>query len=77
MNDNIMYDALIAQFEAQRLSAVATLSIYFNNPAGIGEHPQHIEEMMKLTRTLAEADNCIKTLNATFLQDSVDVQLND
>jgi methylaspartate ammonia-lyase len=61
-----MYDALKAQFEAQRQMALATLTIYFTNPVGIGEHPQHIEEMMTLTRTLAEAMDCLQTLKETF-----------
>ena len=36
------------------------------NPVGIGEHPQHIEEMMTLTRSLAEAEDCLSTLITTF-----------
>lgn len=63
---NIMYEALKAQFEAQRQLALATLTVYLTNPVGIGEHPQHIEEMVKMTRSLAEANDCIETLKATF-----------
>jgi len=63
---NIMYEALKAQFEAQRQLALATLTVYFTNPVGIGEHPQHIEEMVKMTRILAEANDCIATLKETF-----------
>jgi hypothetical protein len=63
---NIMYEALKAQFEAQRQLALATLTIYFTNPVGIGEHPQHIEEMMTLTRSLAEANDCLQNLKETF-----------
>tara|TARA_B100000780_G_scaffold117497_1_gene82444 strand:- start:1319 stop:1546 length:228 start_codon:yes stop_codon:yes gene_type:complete len=66
MNKNIIYDALKAQFEAQRQLALATLTIYMTNPVGIGEHPQHIEEMEKLTRSLAEADDCLETLKRNF-----------
>ncbi len=63
---NVMYDALKAQFEAQKQKALATLTIYLTNPVGIGEHPQHIDEMMTLTRSLAEAQDCINTLENTF-----------
>lgn len=63
---NIMYEALKAQFEAQRQLALATLTVYFTNPVGIGEHPQLIEEMVKMTRVLAEANDCIETLKETF-----------
>ena len=65
-NKNVIYDALKAQFEAQKQKALATLTIYLTNPVGIGEHPQHIEEMMTLTRSLAEAEDCLSTLNKTF-----------
>ena len=66
MNKNIIYDALKSQFEAQKQLALATLTIYMTNPVGIGEHPQHIEEMMTLTRSLAEAEDCLSTLITTF-----------
>jgi hypothetical protein len=42
------------------------MTIYLTNPVGIGEHPQHIEEMMTLTRSLAEAEDCLSTLERTF-----------
>jgi len=63
---NVIYDALKAQFEAQKQKALATLTIYLTNPVGIGEHPQHIDEMMTLTRSLAEANDCIQTLENAF-----------
>jgi methylaspartate ammonia-lyase len=66
MNKNIIYDALKSQFEAQKQLALAPLTIYMTNPVGIGEHPQHIEEMMTLTRSLAEAEDCLSTLITTF-----------
>ena len=66
MNKNVIYDALKTQFEAKRQKALATLTIYFTNPVGIGEHPQHIEEMIKLTQELADAEGCIETLKNNF-----------
>lgn len=63
---NIIYEALKSQFVAQKQKALATLTIYLTNPVGIGEHPQHIDEMVTLTRTLAEAIDCIETLEKTF-----------
>ena len=65
-NKNVIYDALKAQFEAQRAKALATLTIYLTNPVGIGEHPQHIEEMEIIARSLAEAEDVISTLERTF-----------
>ena len=66
INKNIIYDALKAQFEAKRQKALATLTIYLTNPVGIGEHPQHLDEMVKLAEQLAEADDVVKTLEKTF-----------
>ena len=65
-NKNIIYDALKAQFEAKKQKALATLTIYLTNPVGIGEHPQHLDEMVKLAEELAEADDVVKTLERTF-----------
>ena len=66
INKNIIYDALKAQFEAKKQKALATLTIYLTNPVGIGEHPQHLDEMVKLAEDLTEADDVIKTLERTF-----------
>jgi|TARA_Y100000385_G_C12686003_1_gene464239 hypothetical protein len=65
-NNNVIYDALKSQFEAQKQKALATLTIYLTNPVGIGEHPQHIEEMETMARSLAEAEDVLETLKRTF-----------
>ena len=41
-------DALEARYEAQISEADATVKIYLENSVGIGEHPQHIDEVDKL-----------------------------
>ena len=41
-------DALIDRYNAQISEAKATLEIYLNKSVGIGEHPQHIDEVDKL-----------------------------
>lgn len=63
---NALYEALKAQFEAQKQKAKATLTVYLTNPVGIGEHPQIIDEMVEQTRSLAEAEDCLERLAATF-----------
>lgn len=62
--------ALRAKYEAQRLEALATLEIYTNNSVGIGEHPQVIEEMDKLVRTIADADSYLETLKSIFVDNT-------
>lgn len=63
---NLKIEALKARYNAQRLEAIATMDVYFNNPVGIGEHPQIIDEMDKLLRKIADADGCLATLDVTF-----------
>ena len=47
--------ALHAKYEADIATADATVNIYLDNPVGIGEHPQHLEEIDKLLAKIAEA----------------------
>lgn len=55
-----MLDALTKRYEAQIAEAEATIEIYLNNSVGIGEHPQHIEELDKLFGKIAEAEDKLK-----------------
>jgi hypothetical protein len=59
---DILKKALISRYESQRDEALATLEVYYNNPAGIGEHPQVIDEMSKQVETLANAEDCLEQL---------------
>ena len=42
------------------------LTIYFDNPVAIGEHPQHIAELDKLNDQLANAEEKLITLRKHF-----------
>ena len=55
-------NALEAKYEAQVAEAHATIKIYLENPVGIGEHPQHIDEIDKQLQKIAEADEKLKAL---------------
>jgi|TARA_B100001248_G_C27338884_1_gene435225 hypothetical protein len=66
---SLKVDALRAHFQASKLEAIATLEVYIKNAAGIGEHPQIIEEMVKLTEQVANANDCLETLDEIFIQD--------
>jgi hypothetical protein len=57
-----MVDALTYKYESEIAEAEATLWIYFNNPVGIGEHPQHLEEMDKFLEKMANAKDKLETL---------------
>ena len=43
-----MLNALRLKYEAEIEHAKTTMMIYLNSSVGIGEHPQHLEEMDKL-----------------------------
>ena len=55
-------DALAAKYEADIAHADATLKIYLENSVGIGEHPQHLEEIDKLFDKIATAQERLEVL---------------
>jgi len=57
-----MIDALSLKYESEIAEAEATLMIYFSNPVGIGEHPQHLEEMDKYVEQMANAIDKLERL---------------
>ena len=56
--------ALEDKYQAQISEADATIKIYLDNSVGIGEHPQHIEEIDKLLQKIVDAQEKIKELQA-------------
>mgnify|MGYP003119805317 FL=1 len=58
--------ALLAEAEAQETKAVANLNNYLNNPAGIGEHPDIVEECSKLVKQIAEARELKETVKSLW-----------
>ena len=57
-------EALEAKYNAQIAEADATIKIYLNHSVGIGEHPQHIEEIDKQLQKIVDAAEKIKELQA-------------
>ena len=47
-SNTLLYKALKDKYVAQISEAEATMDIYIEKAVGIGEHPQHVEEMDKL-----------------------------
>ena len=58
----VILDALEKRYEAKICEAEATIKIYFNNSVGIGEHPQHIDEVDKLIEKIAHAEEKLQIL---------------
>ena len=56
-------NALRARYEAEIAEADATANIYLDNSVGIGEHPQHIDEVNKLIDKIAQAKEKLDVLD--------------
>ena len=61
---NAILDALEARYDAQIAEADATIKIYLENSVGIGEHPQHLEEIDKQLQKIVDAQEKLKELQA-------------
>jgi len=58
----VIIEALEKRYKAQIAEADATIKIYLEKSVGIGEHPQHIDEVDKLITKVAEAEEKLKAL---------------
>ena len=58
----VIVEALEKRYEAQLAEADATLKIYLENSVGIGEHPQHVDEVDKLISKVAQAEENLRVL---------------
>ena len=54
--------ALEDKYNAKISEADATIKIYLERPVGIGEHPQHLEEIDKLLQNIVDAQEKINEL---------------
>ena len=62
MSKTTMMSALRARYEADIAEADVTINIYLKSSVGIGEHPQHLEEIDKLLSKIADAKDKIEAL---------------
>ena len=61
-----LVQALKTKYDADYKMHKANLDIYLNNPVGIGEHPQHFEEMDKLVESMTAARDKLEVLNKEY-----------
>ena len=59
---SVLLDALEARYESQIAEADAIVKIYLENSVGIGEHPQHTEELDKQFDKIATAQERLQVL---------------
>ena len=70
----MMLQALIKKYEGEIAIAQETIRIYMHNSVGIGEHPQHAEEIDTLLATIADAQDKIEAAEA-MLDSSLTAQM--
>ena len=66
----LIMNALVLDAQAKEAKAIANLQNYMTNPAGIGEHPDIVEECKKLVKDIAEAREMIETVNSLIDESS-------
>ena len=59
---DVILDALRKRYEAQISEADATIKIYFERSVGIGEHPQHLDEVDKLLEKISNAEEKLEVI---------------
>ena len=64
---NAILEALRQRYEAHIAEAHATINIYLTNSVGIGEHPQHLEELDKLMDKIAQAEEKLDALESFYI----------
>ena len=78
MSNNLMAEQLVratvAKFEAERQEAIAVIELYLNHPAGVGEHPNIINEISTAITRLANADEAVSAIERNFLSQQEDVE---
>jgi hypothetical protein len=58
----LLFEATLQHFVAEKAKSEANLLNYYVNHAAIGEHPDLVEECVKLVVNIHDANGCIETL---------------
>ena len=61
-----MIEALRKHAEGKIAMAKATAQVYMNRPAGIGEHPQVMEELEKQLMEMAKYNDVLEMISKYF-----------
>jgi hypothetical protein len=66
-----LLDALLAKYKAIIKESLAIIEIYLTNSVGIGEHPQHLQEIDKLLQMITDAEEKISTIERHYGRPSI------
>ena len=59
---SLILDALEKKYESDISKADATIKVYLENPVGIGEHPQIVDEVDKQISSICKAKEKLEEL---------------
>ena len=59
---DVIIDALEKKYEAQMAQAEANVKVYMENPVGVGEHPNIVQEVEKLLKEIKDAKEMLDEL---------------
>tara|TARA_R100000458_G_C8009469_1_gene74194 strand:- start:19 stop:225 length:207 start_codon:yes stop_codon:yes gene_type:complete len=59
---DVLVDALEKKYEAQMAQAEANIKVYMENPVGVGEHPNIVQEVEKLLKEIKDAKEMLDEL---------------
>jgi hypothetical protein len=58
----VMVDSLEKKYEAQMALAEANIKVFMENPVGVGEHPNIVQEVEKLLKEIKDAKEMLDEL---------------
>ena len=59
---DVIVDALEKKYEAQMAQEEANVKVYMENPVGVGEHPNIVQEVEKLLKQIKDAKEMLDEL---------------
>ena len=59
---DVIVDALEKKYEAQMAQAEANIKVFMENPVGVGEHPDIVQEVEKLLKQIKDAKEMLDEL---------------
>ena len=59
---DVIVDALEKKYEAQMAQAEANVKVFMENPVGVGEHPNIVQEVEKLLKEIKDAKEMLDEL---------------
>ena len=59
---DVIVDALEKKYEAQMAQAEANIKVYMENPVGVGEHPNIVQEVENLLKQIKDSKEMLDEL---------------